>query len=62
MTRAADTSTHAVSAGFNTAASAASAGRVHTHSVKNVVVIINVSKPGVFRYLKAIAHMPFLVD
>jgi hypothetical protein len=62
MTRAADVSTQAVSAGFITVASAAKAGRVHTHSDKNVAAIIHVSKHAVFRNLRAIAHMPFLVE
>jgi hypothetical protein len=62
MTKAADMSTQAVSAGFIVVASAAKAGRVHTHSDKNVIAIDHASKPAVFRNLKVIAHMPFLLD
>jgi hypothetical protein len=59
MTRAADVSTQAVSAGFITAGSAANAWLLPTHNSKRVIVIINVSKPEVFPNFKAIAHQTF---
>jgi hypothetical protein len=62
MTRAAEVSTQAVSAGFIAGgASAANAGRSHAHSVKKVVEAISISKIEVFRNIKTIAHKPFPV-